>query len=204
MESRTYYYARVSSTGQNLARQLDMFKKMGAEDRDIIVDKESGKNLQRSGYQALRTTLLRKGDTLVICSLDRLSRNKSDIRSEIQYFKENDIRLKILDIPTSLIDQPEGSEWVLDMIQNILLEVLGSFAEHERLEIKARQEAGIKSAKARGQKFGRPAVKCPDNFAEVYEKWKNKEITATEAMRITGLKRNKFYDFAREREALYV
>ena len=78
--------------------------------------------------------------------MDRLSRDKKDIQKEVQYFKENEIRLKVLDISTSLVDVPEGSEWIMDMVQNILLEVLGSFAEHERLEIKVRQRAGIDSA----------------------------------------------------------
>ena len=78
--------------------------------------------------------------------MDRLSRDKKDIQKEVQYFKENEIRLKVIDIPTSLVDVPEGSEWIMDMVQNILLEVLGSFAEHERLEIKVRQRAGIDSA----------------------------------------------------------
>lgn len=200
MESRTYYYARVSSTGQNLARQLDAFKSMGAEDSQIITDKQSGADLQRMGYLYLKNNLLRKGDTLVISSLDRLSRDKRDIQSEVAFFKENEIRLKVLDIPTSLVEVPEGSEWIMEMVQNILLEVLGSFAEHERLEIKARQRAGIDSAKAKGQIFGRPAIKCPDNFKEVYDLWKAGEITATEGMKRTGLKRNKFYDFAKAME----
>ena len=81
MENRTYYYARVSTKEQNLDRQLKAFRQLGATDRDIVTDKESGKNLDRSGYQALKTTILRQGDTLVIKSLDRLSRNKGDIKS---------------------------------------------------------------------------------------------------------------------------
>ena len=88
MENRTYYYARVSTKEQNLDRQLNAFRQLGATDRDIVTDKESGKSLDRSGYQALKTTILRQGDTLVIKSLDRLSRNKGDIRAELQYFKE--------------------------------------------------------------------------------------------------------------------
>ena len=82
MESRTYYYARVSSKEQNLDRQIAAFTALGASERDIITDKESGKEINRTGYTALKTTLLRRGDTLVIKSLDRLSRNKSDIKNE--------------------------------------------------------------------------------------------------------------------------
>jgi len=111
MEKRTYYYARVSTKEQNLDRQLVAFRKLGATERDIVTDKESGKNLDRSGYQALKTTMLRQGDTLVIKSLDRLSRNKGDIKAELQYFKEHGIRVKIIDLPTAMADFPVGQEW---------------------------------------------------------------------------------------------
>ena len=89
MDSRTYYYARVSSREQNLDRQIAAFKALGAEDRDIVTDKDSGKDLERAGYQALKNAMLRRGDTLVIKSLDRLSRNKSDIKNELQFFKDS-------------------------------------------------------------------------------------------------------------------
>lgn len=143
MDSRTYYYARVSSKEQNLDRQLAAFASLGASERDIITDKESGKDLNRSGYTALKTALLRSGDTLVIKSLDRLSRNKADIKNELQYFKDHDIRLKVLDLPTTMIDYPAGQEWVLDMVNNILIEVLSSIAQQERLTIHQRQQEGI-------------------------------------------------------------
>ena len=90
MDSRTYYYARVSSKEQNLDRQIAAFKALGATDREIITDKESGKDLERAGYQALKNAMLRRGDTLIVKSLDRLSRNKADIHNELRYFKENE------------------------------------------------------------------------------------------------------------------
>ena len=108
MESRTYYYARVSSKEQNLDRQLAAFAALGATEREIVTDKQSGKDLDRRGYNALKSAMLRRGDTLVIKSLDRLSRNKADIKAELEYFKENGIRLKVLDLPTTLADYPEG------------------------------------------------------------------------------------------------
>lgn len=108
MESRIWFYARVSSREQNLDRQLAAFAAMGAQERDIITDKESGKDLDRRGYTALKTALLRRGDTLVVKSLDRLSRNKADIKNELEYFKENGIRLKVLDLPTTMIDYSAG------------------------------------------------------------------------------------------------
>ena len=129
MEHRTYYYARVSSKDQNLDRQIAAFKALGAKDWESITDKESGKDFDREGYQYLKKQLLRRGDTLVIKSLDRLSRNKIDIHKELRYFKENGIRLKVIDLPTTMMDFPEGQEWVFEMINNILIEVLGTIAE---------------------------------------------------------------------------
>lgn len=196
MENRTYYYARVSSQDQNLDRQLAAFKALGAPERDIITDKQSGKDLNRTGYLALKTALLRRGDTLVVKSLDRLSRNKNDIKGELQYFKENGIRIKVLDIPTTMMDYPPGQEWVLEMVNNILIEVLGTIAQQERETTRKRQEEGIAAAKARGKHLGRPKAVKPDNWEEVFSVWKAGEITAVEAMHRTGLKRGTFYKFA--------
>lgn len=196
MNNRTYYYARVSSKEQNLDRQIAAFLSLGAEERDIITDKESGKNLDRAGYQALKNAMLRRGDTLVIKSLDRLSRNKTDIKSELQYFKDNGIRLKVIDLPTTMMELPEGQEWVFEMVNNILIEVLGTIAEQERTTIRQRQAEGIAAAKAKGKKLGRPAVAVPENWDDVYASWKNGEITAKEAMKRTGLKRTSFYKIA--------
>lgn len=193
MKSKTFYYARVSTKDQNLDRQLAVFYNMGADDRDIIVDKESGKDFNRTGYQALKHGMLREGDTLVVKSLDRLSRNKSDIKRELEYFKANNIRLKIIDIPTTMMDLPEGQEWVFDMVNNILIEVLGTIAQQERENIKSRQAEGIAVAKAKGVKFGRPQAAYPDNWLPVIKRWKSGEITATKAMELTQTKRTTFY-----------
>lgn len=196
MENRTFYYARVSSKEQNLDRQLAAFAAMGAQERDIITDKESGKDLERRGYTALKTALLRRGDTLVIKSLDRLSRNKADIKQELEYYKINGIRLKVLDLPTTLIDLPAGQEWVFDMVNNILIEVLASIAQQERETIKKRQAEGIAAVKAKGKHLGRPALARPDNWKDVYTAWKAGNITAKQAMEKTGLKRTSFYKLA--------
>lgn len=110
-ESKVFYYARVSTREQHLDRQISAFLAMGAAERDIIVDRASGKDLKRDGYTALKTAMLRRGDTLVIKSLDRLSRNKGDIKNELTYFVQNGIRLKVLDIPTTMIEFPQGQEF---------------------------------------------------------------------------------------------
>ena len=129
MENRTFYYARVSSQDQHLDRQIAAFKQLGAQDRDIVTDKQSGKDLDRAGYQALKTTMLRPGDTLVIKSLDRLSRNKQDIKTELEYFRSHKIRVKVLDLPTTMMELPEGQAWIFEMVNNILIEVLGTIAQ---------------------------------------------------------------------------
>ena len=193
MESRTYYYARVSSKDQNLDRQIAAFKALGASERDIITDKESGKDLDRAGYQTLKNAILRRGDTLVVKSLDRLSRNKTDIHNELRYFKENGIRVKVIDLPTTMMDLPEGQEWVFEMVNNILIEVLGTIAEQERTTIKQRQAEGIAAAKEQGRKLGRPALTFPANWNDVYASWKAGEITAKKAMELTDTKRTSFY-----------
>lgn len=193
MESRTYYYARVSSREQNLDRQIAAFAALGAQEREIITDKESGKDLDRAGYQALKNAMLRRGDTLVIKSLDRLSRNKTDIRNELQFFKDNGIRLKVIDLPTTMMDLPAGQEWVFEMVNNILIEVLGTIAEQERANIRQRQAEGIEAAKQSGKKLGRPALVFPTNWQEVYSSWKAGKITAKTAMEQTGTKRTSFY-----------
>lgn len=193
MESKVFYYARVSSREQNLDRQIEAFKKLGADEREIICDKESGKDLERTGYQALKNAMLRSGDTLVVKSLDRLSRNKSDIKNELQYFKDHNIRVKVIDLPTTMMELPPGQEWVFDMVNNILIEVLGTIAEQERLTIRARQREGIDSAKKRNKHLGRPKTKKPENWEDVYTKWRNGEITARDAMRMLGVGKNVFY-----------
>ena len=193
MDSRTYYYARVSSKEQNLDRQLAAFVALGAQEQEIITDKESGKDLDRAGYQALKSAMLRRGDTLVIKSLDRLSRNKCDIKNELQFFKDNGIRLKVIDLPTTMMDLPAGQEWVFEMVNNILIEVLGTIAEQERASIRQRQAEGIEAAKRSGKKLGRPALVFPANWQEVYSSWKAGEITAKTAMEQTGTKRTSFY-----------
>lgn len=193
MDNRTFYYARVSSKEQNLDRQIAAFKSLGAAERDIITDKESGKDLNRAGYTALKTAMLRSGDTLVIKSLDRLSRNKADIKNELKYFQENGIRLKVLDLPTTMTEYPEGQEWVMDMVFNILVEVLSTIAQQEREAIRQRQAEGIAAAKAKGVKLGRPKAVKPANWESVITDWNSGRITAKRAMELTGTKRTTFY-----------
>lgn len=202
---KTVGYARVSSREQNLDRQLAALQKYVPPDM-IVTDKASGKNLDRPGYQSLKIGIgkLVQGDTLIVKSLDRLSRNKEDAKKELQYFSSIGVRVKILDLPTTMADIPEGQDWVLDMVNNILIEVLSSIAENERLTIRSRQAEGLaampvdkksgkKISRKTGRCVGRPPVQFPENWEEYYRKWKKKEITAVSAMDHLGLKPNSFY-----------
>lgn len=199
---RVFGYARVSSAEQNLDRQLVELRKYVPEE-NIVVDKQSGKNLQRPGYMALKGALgLRSGDTLYVMSLDRLSRNKADMKEELQWFRHQGIRLIILDLPTTMVQVPKGQEWILDMVNNIIIEVLSSIAEQERETIRKRQRQGINAAKARGKHLGRPGIKMPDDFGKVYAGWKKDDYTARRAMEMLGMKSTSFYRMVKKYEEM--
>lgn len=202
---KTVGYARVSSKEQNLDRQLIALQKYVNDDM-IITDKASGKDFNRPGYQSLKIGIgkLVKGDTLVIKSIDRLSRNKEDAKRELKYFTDSGIRVKILDLPTTMTDIAEGQEWIIDMINNILIEVLSSIAENERITIRSRQKEGLdampineasgkKMSRRTGRCIGRPPIEFPTDFDIYYQKWKSKEITGVAAMSALGLKPKAFY-----------
>lgn len=200
MSNKIMGYARVSSKEQNLDRQITALSQY-VETENIIVDKQSGKDLERPGYHALKGALgLRPGDTLYIKSLDRLSRNKEDIKNELQWFKDNNVRLMILDLPTSMVQVPKGQEWIIEMINNILIEVLSSIAEQERVTIKARQKEGIEAAKKKGKNMGRPRVVCPADFSNIYQTWKSGKITAKQAINSLQMSRSTFYRMVKKYE----
>lgn len=202
--SKRYFYGRVSSKDQNLARQLETARKY--KDIDVeVTDKQSGKDFARDGYLRMKG-MLRDGDEVVVHSLDRLGRNKEMIKEELAWFKEHGILVRILDVPTTLIEYPAGQEWVMDMVNNILIEVLGAFAEQERQNIRKRQAEGIaampvdetgrKVSKKTGRGFGRQE-KRPENFEEVLRKQRAGEISLAKALELTGIGRTKWYELCR-------
>ncbi len=197
---KKYGYARVSSKEQNLDRQIDALKKYVISERDIITDKESGKDFDRQGWQLLRGQLLRDGDTLYIASLDRLGRNKTQVLEEMQTLKNLGVRLVVLDLPTTMMDVPDKNKWVIDMINALLIEVMTTIAEQERHTIRQRQAEGIAAAKTRGKKLGRPVAEFPSDWARIYGIWKNGSLTATQAMQMLDMKRSTFYKLVKEYE----
>lgn len=193
---RMYGYARVSTKEQNLDRQTVELKKY-VDERYIFTDKQSGKDMERTEYKLLRK-VAQKGDTIYIKSLDRLGRNKQQIKNELEYYKLEGVRVKILEIPTTMLDIQEGQEWLIDMINNLLLEVLSTMAEQEKINIRTRQSEGIAIAKLRGDHLGRPKAEYPKEWQKVYIKWKSKEITAIKAMKELELKKNTFYKLVKQ------
>ena len=189
----TWGYARISSVTQHEDRQIKKLLEFGVDERHILVDKESGGTLNRDEYQLLKTKLLRAGDNLVIEELDRLARKKIYIKRELEEFKAMGVGVKILDIPTTLIEFKEETKWIQEMITNILIEVLGGFAEEERHKILKRQREGIDVALEKGVKFGRPQVQLPEDWERVIALVKNKEITSVEAMSLLNLKKTTYY-----------
>ncbi len=194
MENKTFGYCRVSSSEQNEDRQVQAMLDLGIKERDIFVDKQSGKNFDRPMYQALKAQL-RKGDILVIKSIDRLGRNYKQICEEWRDITGGlGAYIKVIDLP--LLDTTRTDGLIGQVISDIVLQLLGFVAEQERAFIRQRQAEGIACAKAKGKKLGRPAVQFPDNWDEVYVIWKAGEITAREAMKRLCMKPTSFYKLA--------
>lgn len=200
MNRKVYGYARVSSKEQNLDRQIKALENYGVDTRDIISDKQSGKNFDREGYLTLKNILLRPKDTLVITELDRLGRNMSMIKDEWNDLQKKQISIVVLDNP--ILNTKGKNDLEKNLISNLVFELLAYLAEKEREKIKKRQQEGIEALKIRngGKGIGRPAIGKPDNWNKVYNMWKEKEITAVAAMELLKLKKNTFYKLVKEHE----
>lgn len=205
-------YIRVSTKEQNEARQWATLKKYVKEE-NIVVDKQTGRNFERPGFQSLKTGLgkLVAGDELYIHSLNRLGRNKREIKKELEYFKSVGVIVKIINISTTMMEFPEEQRWIQEMITNIIIEVLASMAEKEVDEIRQNQMEGIaqmiikdgkKYSVKKNNYMGRPRASYPADWEEIYYKWKAHEITATAAMTVLNLKRNTFYKLVHTYEEL--
>lgn len=193
MSSRKFGYGRVSSKDQNEARQLKAFKDFGIDDRDIYVDKKSGKDFDREQYKLLKN-ILREDDLLVIQSIDRLGRNYEMIVNEWKDITKN-IKADIFVLDMPLLDTRQKKDLLGTFINDLILSLLSYVAQTEREKIKTRQRQGIDIALSNGVKFGRPKIEKPDNYDEIIGLWKNKQITAREAMKLLNLKPNTFYNF---------
>lgn len=196
INSKTFGYCRVSSTDQKEDRQLEAMLELGINERDIFVDKCSGKNFDRPQYQALKVQL-KEGDVLVIKSIDRLGRNYKQICEEWREItREIKANIKVLDMPVLDTTRTEGL--IGEVISDIVLQLLSYVAEQERAFIKQRQAEGIKLAKEKGKRLGKPPIEYPENWDNVYKVWKSGAITAKEAMKQLNLKPTSFYKLAKK------
>ncbi|WP_028400511.1 recombinase family protein [Ectobacillus panaciterrae] len=199
MENRKFGYIRVSAKDQNEARQLQAMKEVGISDRDIYIDKQSGRDFNREQYQLMKHHL-RAGDVLYIHSLDRFGRNKEEILNEWTDITKN-IKADIIVLDMPLLDTTKYQDSLGTFISDLVLQILSWLAEEERERIKKRQREGIDVALRNGTRFGRPKVEITDAFIAVYTEWKVERITATEAMRRADMKRTTFYKLVKEYES---
>ena len=196
-----YAYIRVSTKHQNIDRQYEEIKALDIDDKYIYIDRESGKDFDRTKYQKL-IKKLKKDDLLIIKSIDRLGRNYHMILEEwSRITKTIGADIKVIDMP--LLDtRIEGKNLVGKFISDIVLQVLSFVAENERTNIKQRQAEGIRIAKEKGVKFGRPKATLPPNTNEILDKYINKEINNIEAAKLIGISRGTFFRLVKERKSL--
>ena len=181
----TYGYVRVSSRDQNEDRQIIAMHEFGIEDKQIYLDKQSGKDFVRPQYRKLMRKL-KSDDTLVVKSIDRLGRNYEEIQNQWRIItKEKNADIYVIDMP--LLDTRRGKDLLGTFISDLVLQLLSFVAENERTNIKQRQAEGIAAAKAKGIRFGRPPKPLPDNFHDAYQRWKQGEITGTAAAKECGM-----------------
>ena len=194
-----YFVARVSSKDQNLARQLETAKRFGIPEENVFCDKISGRKKERPEYDRMKT-IVEQGDEVYFEELDRIGRDKSLIKEELEWFKGRGVLVRVMDVPTTLMEFPEGQHWVMEMVNNILIEVLGTIAEQEWNKIKKRREEGIaampvddegyKVSSKTGRRFGRESVDVDLTLLE--------GETITEACERLGISRTTYYRKMRE------
>ena len=180
-----YGYVRVSTRDQNEDRQLIAMEGLAIPEKNIYIDKQSGKDFERLQYKKL-VRRLKKDDLLYIKSIDRLGRNYEEIQNQWRILtKEKGVDIVVLDMP--LLDTRRGKDLVGTFLSDIVLQVLSFVAENERSNIRQRQAEGIAAAKAKGIRFGRPPRPLPENFHDVYQRWRAGRITGIAAAKECGM-----------------
>ncbi len=194
---KTYGYIRVSAKDQNVNRQVDSMCAVGVSINRLYIDKQSGKDFERPAYRRL-IKRLRPGDLLIVKSIDRLGRNYDEIIEQWRILtKERDIDIRVLDMP--LLDTTHAKDLLGTFIADLVLQVLSYCAHAERDNIRQRQREGIASAKARGVQFGRPKKDLPEDFDQLYNSWRNGEMTGTELAEKYDIALGVLYRKVRER-----
>lgn len=189
-----YGYVRVSSTDQNENRQIIALHEKGVDDRNIYMDKQSGKEFDRPQYKKLLRKI-KQGDLLYILSIDRLGRNYEEIQSQWRVLtKEKGIDICVIDMP--LLDTRQGKDLMGTFIADLVLQILSFVAQSERENIRKRQEQGIAAAKAKGVKFGRPEKEVPDDFGKLAVSWEKTPLS--EVLKQCSMSEATFYRRLRE------
>ena len=191
-----YGYVRVSSTDQNEDRQMLEMQRLKIKKKNIYIDKQSGKDFNRPSYQRLLGKL-KKGDLLYVKSIDRLGRNYKEIQDQWRALtKEMEVDVVVIDMP--LLDTRVYKDLMGTFIADLVLQVLSFVAENERVNIRKRQEEGIKAAKLKGVMFGRPMIKVPDNFGSLVKQWERGHIRAEDVAKECDMSIATFYRRLRE------
>ena len=190
MENQNYGYIRVSTKEQNESRQRIAMREAGILEKNIYMDKQSGKDFAREGYQRM-VRKLKPGDTLFVKSIDRLGRNYDEILEQWRIItKEKQVAIVVLDMP--LLDTRQGHDLTGTLIADIVLQLLSYVAQTEREFIRQRQAEGIAAAKERGVRFGRTAMEPPPEYDEIYIAWSDGNLSARAAARSLGISHQTF------------
>lgn len=210
LTGRKFGYVKVSSEIQDYKCQVEELIEAGVVKELIFTDKPSGKEVNRIEYQTLKAKLS-EGDELYIHAVDRLGRSKEDTKKEFQELKDKGVIFRVLNLPTTLRQVPEENEFIFDIMNNLLLDLLTTMVEEERNDIKKRQRAGIdlmiideatgkRISTKTGKAMGRPSRQFPKGWEDAYNNWKAGKVTATATMELLGLKRNTFYRLVKDYE----
>ena len=196
-------YVRVSTKDQNPERQIKTLMEMGIEERNIYVEKKSGHNFNREVYDMLVNHIMRKGDRLTVTELKRFGRNYAEIYREWHHItKELKMDIRVADM--KILDTSLNKDLLGQVITDVVLALLSYVAEGDWEERHELQRQGIEVAKEAGKHLGRPRTEFPDNWEECYNRWKSGEITAREAMRLMGLKKDSFYRLVKKHEEIFL
>lgn len=191
-----YGYVRVLSTDQNEDRQMIALRQKNIAEKNIYIDKLSGKDFNRPSYKKL-IRKLKKGDLLYILSIDRLGRNYEEIQNQWRVItKEIGVDVCVIDMP--LLDTRQGKDLMGTFIADLVLQILSFVAQNERENIRKRQLQGIAAAKANGVRFGRPEKELPDDFVLLIKQWEKKKIALPEVLKQCKMSESTFYRRLRE------
>lgn len=204
---KRYGYHRTSTREQHLDRGITEINAYcsanNLEMEKIFTDQQTGKNFNRPRYTIMKEDVLRAGDELIITEVDRLGRNKQEILRELQYYRDNQIRVKILELPTTLIDLSSMdnamARMIMETINSMLIEIYAAMAQAEIEKKEKRQKEGIQAKKERGEweDYGRPALISDERFVKEYEKVTSGEIRPCELMKQLRMSKATFYRYVR-------